>query len=106
MHENIVENLPIIFSNAFICGLSFPRLTVGYLSIYLILRILHINGYLSVRGQNKVVAIEEFLRFFTLVFVITSFASSFKIMGVWGMPNVMRRFIPKRFRKTDVTSSL
>lgn len=86
-HENLINQLPIVLTNAFICGLSFPRFTFGILSIYLVFRIFHIKGYLSSRGHNKVYAHEEFLKLLTIALVGGGFISSFKILGLMKLPS-------------------
>ena len=82
----MLNQLPIVFTNAIICGISFPRFTFSMLTFYLIFRIFHIKGYLSPRGHNKVYATEEFLKLITVMSVVGGFVSSFKILGLMKLP--------------------
>ena len=81
-HENLVASQIILYPNAFLAMLVYPRVTLGLLYIFLIFRIWHIQGYLSFRGHNKAFASEEFSKL-TLVFILaTSLLASLSILGV------------------------
>ena len=89
----------ILFPNAFIGMLVYPRLTVGLLYLFLTFRIWHIKGYLSFRGYNKAVAAEEFSKLFLVIFIAVSITSALSIMGVTQRLAVLKRFIPARLMK-------
>ena len=108
-HENIVNNLPIAYSGIFICGLSYPRLTLWYTAIYVMLRISHTTGFMTNRGPNRVAGTEEFLKLTLSLFVLTGFFSSLNIMGFLFIPKFLHRFgrfVPKRFKKVSATEAI
>jgi hypothetical protein len=75
--------MPLLFSNAFISILSFPRFTTGILGLYFIVRVFYIKGYLSNRGYNKAVASEEISKLLLFVMILGGFASSLRLIGFY-----------------------
>ena len=93
-HENLVGSLIILYPNAFIGLLAFPKTTIGLLYAFLVLRAWHIKGYLSFRGNNKAVAAEEFSKLMLIVMVGVAFTASLRILGAGP---IFRKLLPKRF---------
>ena len=81
-HENLVNAMVVLFPNAFIGMLVYPRVTVALLYLFLTFRVFHIQGYLSFRGYNKAVASEEFSKLLLLVTIGVSVAASLNLMGI------------------------
>ncbi len=75
--------MPLLFANAFISILSFPRFTTGILGLYLIVRIFYIKGYLSNRGYNKAVASEEISKLLLFTMIVGGFTSSLRLIGFY-----------------------
>ena len=84
MHEFGYENNIILFPNAFICAMSFPRLANFFLGSYLLLRIMHINGYTDFRGHNKAFASEEITRSLLAFLTFAAMYSSIRLTGITG----------------------
>eukprot|EP00347_Sterkiella_histriomuscorum_P010018 403339004 len=104
-HENLVQQLPIVYCNTFIGLLRFPRATVGLLYLYIVLRVFHIKGYLSFRGHNKALAAEEFSKLLVMGMAINGVLASLSILGLLRLPNrlsFLRKIVPSRFRKQQV----
>ena len=81
-HENFTGHMPILFTTAFISGLSFPRFTLMMTFASFVVRVLYTNAYFSFRGYNRATADEELLKLFLVLLVGSSFVSSAKIMGL------------------------
>ena len=74
--------MPIFFPSVFVSALNFPQFTFGAAAFNFGLRVSYTNAYFSHRGHNRAQALEELLKFTLLVLIMSSFASSFKIMGI------------------------
>ncbi|CDW79555.1 UNKNOWN [Stylonychia lemnae] len=98
-HENLVQQMPIVFCNTFIGILSFPKFTLGLLYTYIFLRFFHIQGYLGFRGYNKAMAVEEFSKLLVIIMAVNGIVSSLSLLGVGGRFNLFRRFMPNSLRK-------
>ena len=81
-HEVGYESMMVLFPNAFICALSYPRYTSWCLGTFLAVRLLHINGYSNFRGFNKAMVWEEMLKVIMSLIIIGGFASSMRITGI------------------------
>ena len=81
-HEIGYEYLVILFPNAFISALSFPRYTTFCLASFLITRFNHFNGYTNFRGHNKAYAHEEFMKVVLFLTLMGSLYSSMRLTGV------------------------
>ena len=86
----------VLYPNAFIGMLVYPRVTLTLLYIFLAFRVWHIKGYLHFRGHNKAFAAEEFSKLVLICMVTVSILSSLSMMGVTQRLGVLRKFIPKR----------
>lgn len=86
----------LLYPNAFIGMLVYPRVTLTMLYLFLALRIWHIRGYLHFRGYNRAVAAESCSKLLLISIVVVSFVSSLSMMGVTQRLGVLRKFIPKR----------
>src|SRR5450830_200018 len=98
--------MPVLFANTFIGLLSFPRMTVATLTLFLVLRLWHMQSYLSFRGHNKAFAAEEFSKLTVVMMVAIGLASSLNIMGLWRVPAVMWKVVPMRFRKVAASGKV
>jgi hypothetical protein len=90
--------MPVVFCNTFIGMLSFPRFTLGLLYTYIFLRVFHIQGYLSFRGYNKAMAVEEFSKLLVIIMAFNGVASSLSILGLGSRLSFFKNIVPKRFR--------
>ena len=91
--------MPVVFCNTFIGILSFPRFTLGLLYTYLLLRVFHIQGYLSFRGFNKAMAVEEFSKLIVIIMSFNGIASSLSLLGLGSRFAFFKNIMPKMFRK-------
>ena len=95
-HENLVSSMIILYPNAFIGLLVYPKITLGLLYAFLVLRVWHIQGYFSIRGNNKAIAAEEFSKLSLVILVSVAFSASLSILGA---RSVVSRLIPKQVRE-------
>ena len=79
-HESSVQYNPIIYPCILINALSFPKYTFYLTLAYVVTRFTYIQAYNSNRGYNKALASDEMIKFFTLIYVGSAFASSFRII--------------------------
>jgi hypothetical protein len=84
----------ILYPNAFIASLIYPRVTVGLLYAMLLFRTIHINGYLSNRGYNKAVGGEEFSKLTLVLLVSTSMVASLRMLGVTRKLAIIKKIVP------------
>ena len=72
----------VLYPNAFLASLVYPRVTLGFLWAFLFFRVIHINGFLSFRGYNKAVGAEEFSKLTLVLLVSASLLASLNMLGV------------------------
>jgi hypothetical protein len=89
----------ILYPNAFITSLVYPRAAVGLLWAFLFFRVIHINGYLSFRGYNKAVGAEEFSKLTLVLLLGTSMLASLTMLGVTQRLAIVKKFVPSRLAK-------
>ncbi|PWN17902.1 membrane-associated proteins in eicosanoid and glutathione metabolism [Microstroma glucosiphilum] len=53
-HQNTLENMPMYLTTLFLTGLRYPRLAVGFSSIWLVGRVLYTTGYASGDPSGRV----------------------------------------------------
>ena len=94
-HEVGYQQALILFSNAFICALSFPRFATCTLFTYMALRYAHIQNYHSFRGHNRASSHEEFLKLTLVVLAVAAMTSSLAIGGV-RVPASLLRVIKRK----------
>ena len=80
-HEVGLQHGVVLFANAFITALNFPRFTSVLIWSYFFLRVSHINSWMSFRGHNKAWANEETLRFIVVLSMIGAMRSSAHLAG-------------------------
>lgn len=95
-HESLVNSLIIVYPNAFIASLVYPKVTVGLLYALLLFRTVNINGYLSNRGYNKAVGGEEFSKLTLVLLISTSMLASLSMLGVTRKFAIFKKLVPKR----------
>ena len=86
----------ILYPNAFIASLVYPRVTVGLLYALLLFRTVNINGYLSNRGYNKAVGGEEFSKLTLVLLLSTSMVASLSMLGVTRKLAIIKKIVPQR----------
>lgn len=72
----------VLYPNAFIGMLVYPRVTLSLLYLFLLLRVWHIQGYLSFRGNNKAIAAEEFSKLTLVIMVAVALTASLNLLGL------------------------
>ncbi len=95
-HESLTNSLIILYPNAFIGSLVYPRFTLGLLYAFLLFRVVHINGYLSTRGYNKAVGAEEFSKLTQVLMLSTAMLASLSILGLTHKMQIVKKVVPKR----------
>lgn len=98
-HEKLIQSMIILYPNAFLGMLVYPRFTLFLMYAFLWFRLLHINGYLSFRGYNKAVGAEEFSKLCLVLFVGTAMLSSLNILGVTQRLAILKKIVPSRISK-------
>lgn len=86
----------MLYPNAFIAALVYPKVTVGLLYALLLFRSVNINGYLSNRGYNKAVGGEEFSKLTLVLLLCTSMIASLNMMGVTRKLAIVKKLVPQR----------
>ena len=81
-HEVGYASMMVLFPNAFITALCFPRVACTSLATFFLLRLHHISGWTSSRGFNNAFFVETLLQAVTTYTVLSAGISACHILGL------------------------